>query len=68
MKVATFNANSMRARLPIILGWLEREAPDVLFLQETKVQDGDFPVKAVGGGRLPSGVSRAEILQRGWPF
>jgi len=47
MKVATFNANSMRARLPIILGWLEREAPDVLFLQETKVQDGDFPVKAV---------------------
>lgn len=47
MKVATFNANSMRARLPIILGWLEREAPDVLFLQETKVQDGDFPVKPV---------------------
>ncbi len=47
MKVATFNANSMRARLPIILGWLEREAPDVLFLQETKVQDVDFPVKPV---------------------
>lgn len=47
MKVATFNANSIRARLPIILGWLEREAPDVLFLQETKVQDGDFPIKPV---------------------
>jgi len=47
MKVATFNANSMRARLPIILEWLGREAPDVLFLQETKVQDGDFPLKAV---------------------
>jgi exodeoxyribonuclease III len=47
MKVATFNANSIRARLPIILEWLEREDPDVLFLQETKVQDGDFPVKAV---------------------
>jgi len=47
MKVATFNANSMRARLPIILGWIGREAPDVLFLQETKVQDGDFPVNLV---------------------
>jgi exodeoxyribonuclease-3 len=47
MKVATFNANSMRVRLPIILTWLGREAPDVLFLQETKVQDGDFPVKPV---------------------
>jgi len=44
MKVATFNANSIRARLPIILDWLGREAPDLLFLQETKVQDGDFPV------------------------
>jgi exodeoxyribonuclease III len=49
MKVATFNVNSIRARLPIVLGWLEREAPDVLFLQETKVQDGDFPVEAVEG-------------------
>ncbi|MBW1784760.1 MAG: exodeoxyribonuclease III [Deltaproteobacteria bacterium] len=47
MKVATFNANSMRARLPIILTWLERESPDILFLQETKVQDKDFPVQPV---------------------
>ncbi len=48
MKVATYNANSIRARLPVILEWLAREAPDVLFLQETKVQDQDFPVQAVG--------------------
>ena len=47
MKVATFNANSIRARLPIVLGWLERESPDILFLQETKVQDRDFPVSPV---------------------
>ncbi len=47
MKVATFNANSMRVRLPIILDWIGREAPDILFLQETKVQDKDFPVNAV---------------------
>ena len=43
MKLATFNTNSVRARLPIIVDWLERECPDVLCLQETKVQDKDFP-------------------------
>jgi exodeoxyribonuclease-3 len=43
MKVATFNTNSIRTRLPIILGWLEREEPDALCVQETKVQDKDFP-------------------------
>lgn len=45
-KWATYNANSVRARLPLILSWLERERPWVLFLQETKVQDKDFPAKA----------------------
>jgi exodeoxyribonuclease-3 len=44
MKMATFNTNSIRARLPLVLDWLERERPDVLCLQETKVQDKDFPV------------------------
>lgn len=43
MKIATFNANGIRARLPIILEWLDKESPDVLCLQETKVQDVDFP-------------------------
>lgn len=42
-KIATFNANSIRARLDQILDWLEREQPDVLCIQETKVQDPDFP-------------------------
>ncbi len=46
MKVATFNANSLRSRLDIILGWLDRNAPDVLCVQETKVQDQDFPAEA----------------------
>ncbi len=45
MKFATFNANSMRARLPILLDWLKRERPDILCLQETKVQDQDFPLE-----------------------
>ncbi|MCF8129200.1 MAG: exodeoxyribonuclease III [Deltaproteobacteria bacterium] len=45
MKIATFNANSIRARLPILLDWLRHEDPDILCLQETKVQDQDFPSK-----------------------
>lgn len=48
MKIATFNANSIRSRLPIILQWLEDHQPDVLGIQETKVQDHDFPVEAFG--------------------
>jgi exodeoxyribonuclease-3 len=43
MKIATFNANSVRARLETIADWLKSERPDVLCLQETKVQDPDFP-------------------------
>ncbi len=43
MKIVTFNANSIRSRLPIILEWLETHQPDVLGIQETKVQDVDFP-------------------------
>jgi len=43
VKIATFNTNSIRARLPIIGEWLERDRPDILCLQETKVQDKDFP-------------------------
>lgn len=45
MRIATFNANSIRARLPIILAWLSENQPDVLCVQETKVQDSDFPVQ-----------------------
>lgn len=46
MKIATFNANSIRARLHIILPWLGENAPDVLCVQETKVVDGQFPADA----------------------
>ncbi len=51
MKIATFNVNSLRKRLPIVLEWLERQRPDVLCLQETKVQDSEFPLMAL----TPSG-------------
>jgi exodeoxyribonuclease-3 len=47
MKVASFNVNGLRARLPIVLDWLGRHQPDVLCLQETKVQDTEFPADAL---------------------
>lgn len=43
MKIATFNVNSVRARLPRVLEWLRESRPDVACLQEIKCQDGDFP-------------------------
>ncbi len=49
MKVAGFNVNSLRARLPIVLKWLAEQAPDILCLQETKVQDADFPTEIFDG-------------------
>jgi exodeoxyribonuclease-3 len=42
-RVATFNANSIRSRLPLILDWLREHQPDVVCFQETKVQDAEFP-------------------------
>jgi exodeoxyribonuclease-3 len=47
-RVATYNCNSVRARLELVLEWIEREAPDVLCLQETKVQDSEFPTGEFG--------------------
>src|SRR5437762_2071253 len=43
MKLATWNVNSIRARLPRVSAWLARHAPDVLCMQETKVEDEAFP-------------------------
>ncbi|MDI9621491.1 MAG: exodeoxyribonuclease III [Acidobacteriota bacterium] len=47
MLLATWNVNSIRARLPRLLAWLERRRPDVVCLQETKVVDGDFPTAEI---------------------
>lgn len=44
--VATFNANSIRARLSAVLEWMKKQEPDVLCLQECKVQEKDFPFAA----------------------
>lgn len=47
MKIATWNVNSLRVRLPQVLQWLETARPDVLALQETKLADDKFPVDEI---------------------
>jgi exodeoxyribonuclease-3 len=46
-KIATWNVNSLRVRLPHVLEWLAVEQPDALCLQETKLPDEDFPRQAI---------------------
>ena len=46
MKIATFNANSIRSRIGPVCKWLAEHKPDVLAIQETKVQDDAFPIDA----------------------
>ncbi len=43
MKLATWNVNSLKVRLPHLLEWLAANPIDVVCLQETKQQDADFP-------------------------
>ncbi len=47
MKLATWNVNSLNVRAPQVLDWLQAEQPDVLCLQETKIQDHKFPYAAL---------------------
>ena len=47
MRIATWNVNSVTARLPRLLDWLTASTPDVLCLQETKVADDAFPTEPV---------------------
>jgi exodeoxyribonuclease III len=73
MKIATWNVNSIRAREDRVVAFLEREHPDVVCLQELKVEEKDFPFErlqeagyhaAVLGQRTYNGVailSRAEL-------
>jgi exodeoxyribonuclease-3 len=48
MRIATWNVNSLKARQEAVERWLERAAPDVLLMQETKLGDADAPVMAFG--------------------
>ena len=48
LKIATWNVNSVKARLPILLDWLAEAGPDVVLLQETKSTDETFPNLEIG--------------------
>jgi exodeoxyribonuclease-3 len=48
MRIATWNVNSLKARQEAVDNWLERAAPDILLMQETKLGDADAPVMAFG--------------------
>jgi exodeoxyribonuclease-3 len=47
MKIATWNVNSLKVRLPQVRDWLAANSPDVLCLQETKLTDDNFPAEAI---------------------
>ena len=69
-KIATYNVNSVRSRLHVIIPWLNENRPDVLCMQETKVEDGKFPRTefenagyhvSFSGGKKDNGVAVASL-------
>jgi exodeoxyribonuclease-3 len=46
MKIASWNVNSLRVRLPQVIAWLTQHQPDILAVQEIKVSDAEFPYAA----------------------
>jgi exodeoxyribonuclease-3 len=62
MRIATWNVNSLKARLERVLAWLERARPDVLMMQETKLEDVAAPVDAF----RDAGYALAHHGQRQW--
>jgi exodeoxyribonuclease-3 len=58
MRIATWNVNSLKARLEKVEWWLERAHPDVLLMQETKLADADAPV-------MPFRMAGYELVHHG---
>jgi exodeoxyribonuclease III len=56
MQIATWNVNSVRARLPRLLEFLERAKPDVVALQEIKCQDEQFPYEPIADAGYQAAV------------
>ncbi|MBU0793492.1 MAG: exodeoxyribonuclease III [Alphaproteobacteria bacterium] len=71
MRIATFNINGIKARLPRLVEWLTETQPDVACLQEIKTQDEGFPIKdieAAGYGAIwhgQKGFNGVAILAKG---
>jgi len=54
MKIATWNVNSLKVRLPQVIDWLQANQPDMLCLQETKLTDENFPVSEIAAAGYQS--------------
>ena len=71
MRITTFNVNGIRARLPRLLEWLEKEQPDVVCLQELKCADDSLPIadiEAAGYGAVwhgQKGFNGVAVLAKG---
>ena len=67
MRLATWNVNSLTARMPRVLGWIDEHQPDILCMQETKQADAAFPADDL---RRRSATSRPTTATAGgtaWP-
>jgi exodeoxyribonuclease-3 len=62
MRIATWNVNSLRARLDFVLHWLRARQPDVVGIQELKLEDEHFPTAEIER----AGYRSAAYCQRGW--
>jgi exodeoxyribonuclease-3 len=62
MRIATYNVNSINARMPVLLRWLEETAPDVVCLQELKAPQENFPEQAL----LDAGYNAIWHGQKSW--
>lgn len=71
MRIATYNVNGIKARLPRLVEWLQETAPDVVCLQELKSSDETFPeadIRAAGYGAVwhgQKGFNGVAILAKG---
>lgn len=57
MKLATWNVNSLKVRLPQVLDWLAANQPDALCLQETKLEDVNFPLAEINAAGYAAAFS-----------
>ena len=67
MKIATWNVNSLRVRLPHLLQWLAANQPDIVALQETKVVDEQFPQAELSAAGYYA-VFAGQKTYNGWRF
>ena len=65
MRLATWNVNSLKVRLPHLVEWLARASPDVACLQETKIEDANFPLAELRAAFATVKATRPEATRKG---